>query len=261
MLVRRRGNLDMLVHRATCRGSSVSAARRAAWAVLLAVGLVWVECAAAQDVQDPEVLAAVSEAMSNPISSLIIFQNQFQLTQYKPPAGWTPPPGVVYPSEGEWGFQYQLIPTVPAPLGSKVNLISRLGIPIYGSPFSKELTDVVAQSGSSDNIVWNDLPTVEDPTQTTWGLGDLWYLGLLAPRAPIEAGSGTLLLAAGPTLMMPTATEEVRGMGKWSAGAGGLVGWTSPKWMFAVLGMQFWSFAGSENRSDVSLMSLQAFYY
>ncbi len=255
--------MRLLVQRNTYHGRSVSARWLAAWAVLLVVGLGWVERAAAQDVDvnDPEVLAAVSAAMSNPISSLIIFQSQFQLTQYKPPAGWMPPPGVIYPSEGEWGFQYQFIPTVPAPLGSKINLISRLGVPITGAPISSELADVVAMASSSDNLVWDALPTIADPTHRTWGLGDLWYLGLLAPRAPIDAGSGTLLVAAGPTLMMPTASEAVLGLGKWSAGAGGLFGWTSPKGMFAVLGMQFWSFAGDENRSDVSLMSLQAFYY
>lgn len=255
--------MRLLVHRSTYHGGSVSARCLAAWAVLLVVGLVWVERAAAQevDVDDPEVLAAVSQAMSNPISSLIMLQSQFQLTQYRPPADWMPPPGVVYPSEGEWGFQYQFILTVPAPLGSKINLISRLGVPISGAPISSELGDVVAMASSSDNIVWSDLPTIEDPTQRTWGLGDLWYLGLLAPSAPIDAGSGTLLVAAGPTLMMPTATQDVVGLGKWSAGAGGLFGWTSPKWLFAVVGMQFWSFAGGENRADVSLMSLQAFYY
>ena len=80
-----------LKHLDTCHRGSVSARNPVAWAVLLVVGLGWVERAAAQDVDvnDPEVLAAVSAAMSNPISSLIIFQNQFQLTQYKPPAGWT----------------------------------------------------------------------------------------------------------------------------------------------------------------------------
>ena len=229
-------------------------------ACVLALGCV--EHAEAQDpAQDPEVLAAVSEAMSNPISSLIILQTQYQFTQYKPPTNWTPPAGVVYPSDGEWGFQFQFIPTVPAPLGSKINLISRLGVPILGAPISSELGDLVAMSSASDNLVWDALPTIADPTQRTWGLGDLWYLGLVAPRAPIKAGSGTLLVAAGPTLMMPTASEGVLGQGKWSGGAGGLFGWTSPKGMFAVLGMQFWSFAGDENRADVSLMSLQAFYY
>lgn len=253
--------MRLLVNRNRCNASSVFACRTAAWAVLLIMAQGWAESAAAQEpAQDPEVLAAVSEAMSNPISSLIIFQSQFQFTQYKPPAGWTPPPGVLYPSEGEWGFQYQFIPTVPAPLGSKLNLISRLGIPIYGSPYSKDLNAIVGQSAASDNIVWEDLPTIEDPTERTWGLGDVWYLGLIAPRAPIKAGSGTLLVAAGPTIMMPTATEAVLGLGKWSAGPGALFGWTSSKWMFAVLGMQFWSFSGDANRSDVSLMSLQAFY-
>ena len=179
--------MRLSMHRNTYHGRSVSAGWLGAWAVLLVVGLVWVERAAAQevDVNDPEVLAAVSEAMSNPISSLIIFQSQFQFTQYRPPAGFTTLPGVVFPSEGEWGFQYQFIPTVPAPLGSKVNLISRLGIPIYASPYAKELGGIIGQSSSNDNIVFEDLPTIEDPTQRTWGLGDLWYLGLLAPSPPI----------------------------------------------------------------------------
>jgi hypothetical protein len=245
------------------RGSSVSALRRAGWAVLLVVGLVWVEGAAGQevDIQDPAVMAAVSKAMSNPISSLIMLQSQFQFTQLKPPSGWTPPPGVLYPSEGEWSFQYQLIPTVPAPLGSKLNLINRLGVPVSGSPYSTDLNGIVSHSGASDHSVWDDLPTVEDPTQRTWGLGDIWYLGLVAPKAPIAAGSGTLLVAAGPSVMVPSATEPVLGLGKWSSGPGALLGWTSSKWMFAMLGMQFWSFAGDEDRADVSMATLQAFYY
>ena len=253
----------MYVNRIKYCRSPVSALRRAGWAVFLIVGLVWVEGAAGQevDLKDPAVMAAISEAMSNPISSLIIFQTQFQWTQIKPPSDWTPPPGVLYPSDGEVSFQFQLIPTVPAPLGSKLNLISRMGIPFYGSPYSSELNDIVAHSGVSDHSIWEDLPTVEDPTQRTWGLGDLWYLGLVAPRAPIKAGSGTLLVAAGPTLMMPTASEAVLGLGKWSSGPGALFGWTSPKWMFAMLGMQFWDFAGDEDRADVSMATLQAFYY
>jgi hypothetical protein len=253
----------MFVHRIKYRGSFVSALRTAGWAVFLAVGLMWVEGAAGQevDVTDPAVLAAVSKAMSNPISSLIMLQSQFQFTQLKPPDGWTPPPGVVYPSDGEYSFQYQLIPTVPAPLGSKLNLISRMGVPIYGSPYSSDLNDFVSHSSSSDSHMWEDLPTVEDPTQRTWGLGDLWYLGLVAPKAPINAGSGTLLVAAGPTLMMPTGSEPVLGLGKWSSGPGALFGWTSPKWMFAMLGMQFWDFAGDEHRADVSMATFQAFYY
>ncbi len=118
--------MRLSVHRKHLPRRSVSARWLGASAVLLLVGQGSVERAAAQevDVNDPEVLAAVSEAMSNPISSLIIFQSQFQFTQYRPPAGFTSFPGVVFPSEGEWGFQYQFIPTVPAPLGKKVNLIS-----------------------------------------------------------------------------------------------------------------------------------------
>ena len=60
------------MHRNTYHGRSVSARWLGASAVLLLVGQGSVERAAAQDpAQDPEVLAAVSEAMSNPISSLI----------------------------------------------------------------------------------------------------------------------------------------------------------------------------------------------
>ncbi len=67
--------MRLSMHRNTYHGSSVSARWLAAWAVLLLVGLGGLNVAAAQDpAQDPEMLAAVSEAMSNPISSLIIFR-------------------------------------------------------------------------------------------------------------------------------------------------------------------------------------------
>ena len=95
----------------------------------------------------------------------------------------------------------------------------------------------------------------------TTGFGDLTYLGLFGPKNPPKLGGGSLLVAIGPTLQFPTASEKPLGSEKYSAGMGGLLAYLGKKWKVGALPMQFWSYSGPEMRADVSVMNLQYFVY
>jgi len=86
------------------------------------------------------------------------------------------------------------------------------------------------------------------------GLGDTNYSLYLSP---VEYGD--VIWGVGPSLMMPTATEDQLGSGKWSAGITG-VALTQPGWgTMGILGRQLWSFAGDDNRSDVNQTLIEPF--
>jgi hypothetical protein len=69
-----------LEHLDTYHRGLVSARSPLAWAVLLVVGLGWVECAVAQDTQDPEVLAAVAGSETRSDVSLMTLQAFYYYT-------------------------------------------------------------------------------------------------------------------------------------------------------------------------------------
>jgi hypothetical protein len=87
---------------------------------------------------------------------------------------------------------------------------------------------------------------------TTTGLGDinLFDILLLGKRGSVGFG-------VGPLLTMPTASEDVLGTGKWQAGLAGTAVQSSAKGVFAGLLQWQASFAGDDQRADVSSLTFQ----
>ena len=84
------------------------------------------------------------------------------------------------------------------------------------------------------------------------GIGDLTLIDLfMLPKV------GDVTLAAGPVLVIPTATEDELGSGKWQAGAAGVV--VAPQSWGLLAGLVTYqaSFAGSDLRDDVNLLTVQ----
>jgi hypothetical protein len=78
------------------------------------------------------------------------------------------------------------------------------------------------------------LGDIELQTYLTPGFSDKWVWGI------------------GPDLQAPTATQDVLGTGKWSAGpAVGLLYLNGP-WVNGILASHLWSFAGESGRAEVS---------
>jgi hypothetical protein len=107
----------------------------------------------------------------------------------------------------------------------------------------------------------NFLPIQAFSGRTT-GFGDMYYVGLFSPKAAIKhGGGGSSVWGVGFDLGFPTASEDILGDGKWSAGPSAIYGYLGPKWKLAVLLQNYFDYAGDSDRDDVSLTNLQYFVY
>ncbi|ASS53275.1 hypothetical protein E0H36_32270 [Rhizobium leguminosarum bv. viciae] len=90
------------------------------------------------------------------------------------------------------------------------------------------------------------------PSGYVTGLGDLTLMDLF-----ILPKQGAVTLGIGPLLVVPTATDESLGSGKWQIGAAGVV--VAPQSWGLLGGLVTYqtSFAGVEDREDVNLLTVQ----
>lgn len=124
----------------------------------------------------------------------------------------------------------QVQPVVPIALGQNWNLITRTIGALSFQP------DTAQAHGG------------------TFGLGDINPSFFFSPANP-----GKLIWGAGPTFLIPTATDNMLGTGKFSVGPA-IVALVQPgKWTLGVLVNNLWSVAGPSNRADVNSMTLQYF--
>lgn len=70
-----------------------------------------------------------------------------------------------------------------------------------------------------------------------------------------------MMWGIGPTFIFPTASDDKLGLEKYSAGPAGFIGYLGKEWSVGVMAQQWFSFAGEDNRSDVSKLNLQYFIY
>ncbi|WP_204137772.1 neuromedin U [Halomicronema sp. CCY15110] len=122
-------------------------------------------------------------------------------------------------------------PVIPVPLSDSLTLVNRTIVPIAYQP---ELAPGL---------------------NSAFGLGDINYTGFFVPNT-----TGNFTWGVGPSIVLPTATDTVLGTGKWSVGpaAVGLV--SQGPIVAGALVSQLWSFAGDDDRSDVSLLTIQPFF-
>jgi hypothetical protein len=162
-------------------------------------------------------------AVQNPISSLISLPFKFNFDYGAP--------------NGEASF-LNIQPVVPVTVGNW-NLVNRLILPVIDSP------GAVAGTPPIPNPIPGDGAT---------GLGDTNYSLYFSP-----VKYNKYIWGVGPSLMMPTATDDQLGSGKWSTGPTAVV-LTQPGWgTMGVLGRQLWSFAGDSDRVEVNQFLLEPF--
>lgn len=103
------------------------------------------------------------------------------------------------------------------------------------------------------------LPIVYQPalTQTQdshFGLGDLNPQLFFVPKTDSKITWGV-----GPVFLLPTATDESLGTGKWGIGPTAVMVVTDGAWVYGALVNNIWSVAGDSDRPDVSQFLLQPF--
>ena len=127
----------------------------------------------------------------------------------------------------QWFVNIQ--PVVPIELNPDWHVISRTIFPVMLS----QKVGADSQSGLRD---------------TTEGL-------YFSPSKPING----VTWGAGPIFLLPTATDELLGAGKWGAGPTGVLVWQGSGWSVGILANHIWSFAGDADRADFDQTYLQPF--
>ncbi|WP_162934920.1 hypothetical protein [Pseudomonas cavernae] len=194
--------------------------------------------------------AQIAKLMDNPVGNLVILFNQFDYTALKGPnSGGT-----------HYMGKYSFMPTFPTELGEDWNMIHRIPISYTDAPVNKDFGDLAGMG--PDTIIHSpELPgLLENPYDRTHGMGDLGYVGLASPKAPIKLANGAKLVwGVGGTALFPTAEYDVLGQGKYSVGPTAVVAYLGQDWSLGVFPQHWWSVAGDDDRDDVSLTNIQYF--
>ena len=162
----------------------------------------------------------LAQQLANPVAALISVPFQFN---YDDGIG---------PAEDGSRTVLNIQPVIPFSIGEDWNIISRTIVPLV------DQSDIFPGAGS----------------QT--GLGDTVQSLFLSPKAPT---SGGIIWGVGPVFLLPTATDDLLGRGKWGIGPTGVVLRQQGPWTVGGLANHIWSVAGDEDRPDVSQTFLQPF--
>ena len=132
------------------------------------------------------------------------------------------------------GFAYTLNiqPVIPISINDDWNMISRTILPIAYRDY---------------------LPP---PDGDTFGLGDITQSLFISPKAPGPSG---ITWGAGPVFLIPTATDDFLGTGKFGIGPTAVVLKQTGPWTVGALANHIWSVAGDDDREDVNSTFLQPF--
>ncbi len=128
-------------------------------------------------------------------------------------------------------FLLNVQPVMPFTLSKDLNLIMRVIVPFLSQP-----------------------PLFEGGT-SAFGVSDILTSFFFSPSKLVKG----FTLGVGPVISLPSTTQPTLGTEKWSAGPTFVVLKQSGPWTVGMLWNQVWSFAGNENRQDVSQMFVQPF--
>ncbi|TIL56804.1 MAG: transporter [Mesorhizobium sp.] len=161
----------------------------------------------------------LAKKLSNPIASLISVPFQFNYD-----SGYGP-------NDGEKAY-VNIQPVIPVSLNADWNMISRTIVP----------------------VIWQN--DIAGPSGEQSGLGDITQSLFFSPSQPTESG---IVWGVGPVFLVPAATDDLLGGGKWGAGPTAVVLKQSHGWTIGALANHIWSFAGDSDRGDISSTFLQPF--
>jgi hypothetical protein len=128
------------------------------------------------------------------------------------------------------GDVFNIQPVIPMKLSDKVMLINRVIQPLVWQPYTNQ------------------------PVGGQSGIGDMNPTFFLSPAQP-----GKLIVGAGPTFILPTATSSTTGQGKFSIGPSVVALIQPGHWTVGALVNNVFSVAGSKHRPYVNQMTLQWF--
>lgn len=103
-------------------------------------------------------------------------------------------------------------------------------------------------------MVWQDdvIPGADRQT----GIGDIVQSAFFSPKAPTAGG---WIWGAGPVFLFPSGSDDLLTADKWGAGPTAVAVKQQGPWTLGGLANHIWSFAGDDERADVSATFLQPF--
>jgi len=163
--------------------------------------------------------AGLAQELTNPLANLITVPVQMNFDR-----------GIGQNDAGD-KVTTNVQPVIPFDAGTDWNLITRTIVPIV----------------YQDDVF---------PGTSQFGLGDINLSLFLSPKTPTAGG---LIWGAGPVVLMPTATDSRLGAKKWGAGPAGVGLTMRGPWTIGMLANHIWSFAGDDDRQDISNTFVQPF--
>lgn len=158
--------------------------------------------------------------LSNPVAALVSVPFQFNHD------------GDIGSARGGSRTLLNIQPVVPFSLNADWNVISRTIVPVLRQD------EVFPGAGRQS------------------GFGDIVQSVFFSPKAPTAGG---LIWGVGPVFLLPTASDDLLGTGKWGGGPTGVVIRQRGPWTVGALANHIWSFAGASDRADVNATFLQPF--
>jgi hypothetical protein len=145
----------------------------------------------------------------------------------------------------------------------QMNFDRRIGPADDGTKVTTNVQPVIPFKGSGDwNVISRTIvPIVHQDdivpgAGSQFGLGDINLTVFFSPKRP---SAGGLIWGVGPALLLPTATDSKLGGKKWAAGPAAVGLTMSGPWTMGLLANHMWSFAGDDERQDISNTFIQPF--
>lgn len=193
--------------------------------------------------------AQISELIDNPVGEVVSVPLQFDRVSMTDPT-----------SGRDLAVETtKLIPTFPVRIGSNWSLVNRVVIPKIDVPID---SSALTNYGIRPDIGIIDGSSTSDPLAgSTSGYGDLTYVGLFTPRETRGILKGKLIWAAGPTVVIPTADEDILGQGEPQLGPALAFGYLGERWTAGILAQHWWSVGNEGSRGSVNQSNIQYFFY
>ena len=201
-------------------------------------------------------MAQMSALMDNPLGNVAMLFNQYDSFFLE------------NDDNGESAIQSNFMGILQFPKGinKNWNLINRFIYNVTSVPLDQDkIDDFDGDVPQCSPTPGGGAPSCAAPINQfdgrTTGLGDSYYVGLFSPKEPIKVGDGKVVWGIGFDALVPTATEDVLGTGKWAAGPSALGVYLGEKWKYGALLQQYFDVGGSDKRDDVNITNLQYLYY
>lgn len=229
--------------------------------VIAITGLLAMPCQVWSADEGSDQAAELAKQLSNPIASLISVPFQANEDFGMGPTG------------NGYKFTLNVQPVIPISLGKDWNVIVRTILPII-SQHDVFYRDIPDYPGLPDSVLgkvpkglrdeanelgrkaYHDEIRRHPQNRSQDGLGDTVQSFFFSPKKP---GWGGVVWGLGPVLLYPTATQDLLGGEKWGAGPTFVALKQVNGWTVGMLANHIWSFAGDEDRSNISATFVQPF--